>query len=113
MSGGSTDSWPRRILPSMADRENTERVAAQIIEAVTREFPSVAVMLDFETERDDQEDAFLWITPGTDDREDINDIWGYAIKLVQDAYNDEDVYLVARMKGVGVIDRERSQDADF
>ena len=29
------------------------------------------------------------------------------------AYNDEDVYIVARMKGVGVIDRERSADADF
>jgi len=88
-------------------------VAEAIIEAVTHEFPGVSITLDFEAERDDHEDAFLWITAGTDDREEINEIWGYAIKLVQDAYNDEDVYLVARMKDIGVIDRERSADADF
>jgi hypothetical protein len=97
----------------MADREATERAARAIVAAVTREFPGVGMTLDFERERDDHEDAFLWITPGTDDREEINEIWEYAIKLVQDAYNKEDVYLVARMTGVGVIDRKRSSDADF
>jgi hypothetical protein len=97
----------------MADRETTDRVALAIIDAVTREFRGVSIALDFETERDDHEDAFLWITAGTEDREEINEIWGYAIKLVQDAYTEEDVYIVARMKGVGVIDRERSADADF
>ena len=97
----------------MALRSDVERVAAGIIAAVTSEFRSAEAVLDFETSRDEHEDAFLWITPGTDDREEINEMWGYAIKLVQDAYNSEDVYLVARMKGVGVIDRERSADAGF
>jgi hypothetical protein len=97
----------------MADRETTERVARTLITAVQREFPGVTISLDFDTERDDYEDAFLWIVPATEDRDEINEIWGYAIKLVQDAYNDEDVFLVARMKGVGVIDRERPSDADF
>ena len=97
----------------MATREDTERVAGRIIRAVTREFPGVTLMLDFESPRDDHEDARLWISPGTDDREEINEIWGYAIRLVQDAYNDYDVYLVARMKGAGIIDRERPSDADF
>ena len=97
----------------MADRETIERVAAEIIAAVESEFKATTVRLDLEAEVGDHEDAILWITAGTDDREEINEIWGYAIKLVQDAYNEEDVYLVARMKGVGVIDRERSMDADF
>jgi len=97
----------------MATREDAERVASRIIDAVTREFPGVSLQLDFDSPRDDHEDARLWITPGTDDREEINEIWGYAVKLVQDAYNEEDVYLVPRMKGVGVIDRERPSDADF
>jgi hypothetical protein len=97
----------------MATREDAERAAGRIIEAVTREFPGVSLQLDFESPRDDHEDARLWISANTDDREEINDIWGYAIKLVQDAYNDEDVYLVARMKGVGVIDRERPADQAF
>jgi hypothetical protein len=98
---------------TMAGKETVERVAGEIIAAVTSEFNGVSVRLDFDAETGDHEDAFLWITAGTDDREEINEIWGYAIKLVQDAYNEEDVYLVARMKGVGVIDRERSMDADF
>lgn len=97
----------------MATREEAERVAGRIIEAVTREFPGVSLELDFDSPRDDHEDARLWITPGTDDREEINEIWGYAIRLVQDAYNGEDVYLVARMKGAGVIERERPADQAF
>jgi hypothetical protein len=97
----------------MANRETTARVAEAVISALTREFPNVAVFLDFETERDDHEDAYVWIAAGAADQEEIAEIWGYAIKLVQDAYNDNDVYLVARMKGVGVIDRERPRNADF
>ena len=97
----------------MATREDAERAAGRIIEAVTREFPGVSLQLDFESPRDDHEDARLWITANTDDREEINEIWGYAIKLVQDVYNDEDVYLVARMKGAGVIARERPADQAF
>jgi hypothetical protein len=97
----------------MATREEAERVAGRIIDAVVREFPGVSLQLDFDSPRDDHEDARLWITPGTDDREEINEIWGYAIRLVQDAYNEEDVYLVARMKGAGIIDRERPSDQAF
>src|SRR2546423_4033645 len=101
------------MLLMMSDREQTDRVARQIIAEVTREFPAAGMTLDFDTPRGEHEDAIVWITPGTEDREEINEIWGYTIKLVQDAYQDEDVYLVAKMKGVGVIDRERPSDADF
>ena len=97
----------------MASRAETEHAAAQIIEDITREFPGVTVRLDLETPRDEHEDAYLWITPGSDDTEEIKEIWGYAIKLVQDAYNEADVYFVARIKGAGIIERERPSDADF
>lgn len=96
----------------MAERADVERVAGGIIESVTREFPGVAAELDFETPRDDHEDAYLWLTPDTNDRDEINDIWAFAIKFVQDAYEDEDVYIVARMRGVGVIDRDRPGDKE-
>ena len=97
----------------MAYRPQVERVAGEIIASVSREFPGASVDLDFETARDDHEDAYLWISPGTDDREEINDMCGYAIKLVQDAFQNDDVYLMARMRGVGIIGRRRPADADF
>ncbi|MEX0801238.1 MAG: hypothetical protein WD379_08475 [Dehalococcoidia bacterium] len=96
----------------MADRADVERVAARIIEAVSREFPGVTLALDFGTPTDDHEDAYLWIDAPTTEREEVNEIWGYAIKLVQDAFSDEDVYLVARMRGAGIIDRERTGDKE-
>lgn len=98
---------------AMASRPETEHAGARLIEDLEREFPGVTLQLDFDTPRDDHEDAYLWITPNTDDSEEIKEIWGYAIKLVQDAYNEADVYFVARMKGAGIIDRERPSDADF
>ncbi len=70
----------------MAERRDVERVAQGIIEDATREFSGIFLRLDFETPRDDHEDAYLWITPGTDDREEINDLWGFVIHMVQDAY---------------------------
>ncbi len=97
----------------MATRGDIERAAGRIIEAITREFPGTGVRLDFDTPRDEHEDAYLWIAANTIDSEEIKEIWGYAIKLVQEAYNEADVYLVARMKGAGVIDRDRPADADF
>jgi hypothetical protein len=96
----------------MAEREEVEQVARGIIEDASREFPRVSLRLDFETPRDDHEDAYLWITPGTDDREEINDIWGFLIQLVQDAYQEHDIYLVARMRGAGTILRDRPLDID-
>ena len=96
----------------MAERQDVEQVARGIIEDTSREFPGVSLRLDFQTPRDDHEDAYLWITPGTDDREEINDIWGFVIKLVQDAYQEHDIYLVARMRGVGTILRDRPSDGD-
>ncbi len=96
----------------MAERQDVERVAQGIIEDATREFSGIFLRLDFETPRDDHEDACLWITPGTDDREEINDIWGFVIQMVQDAYREDDIYLVARMRGVGTIVRDRSSDSD-
>ena len=96
----------------MAERQDVERVARGIIEDASREFPGVSLHLEFEAPRDDHEDAYLWITPETDDREEINDIWGFIIQMVQDAYQEHDIYLVARMRGVGTIVRERPSDAD-
>ncbi len=96
----------------MAERQDVERVARGIIEDAPREFSGIVLRLDFETPRDDHEDAYLWITPGTDDREEINDIWGFVIQMVQDAYREDDIYLVARMRGVGTIVRDRPSDAD-
>ena len=52
------------------------------------------------------------MTPGTDDRDEINDIWGFVIQLVQDAYQEQDIYLVARMRGVGTILRDRPSDKE-
>ena len=95
----------------MAERQDVERVAQRIIDDTSREFPGIFLRLDFETPRDEHEDAYLWITPGTDDREEINDIWGFVIQLVQDAYQEQDIYLVARMRGVGTILRDRPSDA--
>ena len=97
---------------AVAEREDVERVAQGIIEGASRAFPGVSLRLDFETPRDDHEDAYLWITPETDDREEINDIWGFVIQMVQDAYREDDIYLVARMRGVGTIVRDRSSDSD-
>ncbi len=91
----------------MTERSQVERVAGGIIAEVSREFPRASLALDFETPRDDHEDAHLWVTAGSEDREEINDLWGFVIKLVQDAYQEQDVYLVARMRGAGVIIRER------
>ena len=96
----------------MAESQDVERVAQGIIEGASREFSGIFLRLDFETPRDDHEDAYLWITPGTDDREEINDIWGFVIQMVQDAYREHDIYLVARMPGVGTILRDRPSDAD-
>ena len=97
---------------AVAERQDVERVAREIIAAASHEFPRVSLHLDFETPRDDHEDAYLWITPGTDDRDEINDIWGFVIQLVQDAYQEQDIYLVARMRGVGSILRERPLDKE-
>ena len=96
----------------MADRQSVERVANRVMAAIASEFPRAMLELDFETETQEQEDAYLWITPGTDDEDEIKDLWGFAIGLVEDAFEDEDVYLVARMRGVGIIMRDRPEDQE-
>ncbi len=105
--GGGADN------ETMAAREEVERVAARVAQALQAEFPGVSARLDFEAAEGEHEDAYLWIDPGTEDEEEIKEIWGYAVKLVQDAYQDEDVYLVARLRGAGIIDRRRPLDQDF
>lgn len=96
----------------MSERQEVEGVAGEIIAAVSREFPRLSIDLDFEAAKEDHEDAYLWITPGTDNREEITEIWGFVIQLVQEAYQERDVYLVARMRGVGTIQRDRPQDKE-
>ena len=41
----------------MAERRDVERVARGIIEDASREFSGIVLRLDFETPRDDHEDA--------------------------------------------------------
>ena len=96
----------------MAARQTVERVANGIIARVVSEFPRSALEIDFEAKRQEHEDAYLWITPGTDDEDEIKDLWGFTINLVQDAFQSEDVYLVARMRGVSVIVRDRPEDQE-
>lgn len=87
-------------------------MARRVIEAVSREFPSVSLELDFDTPRDDHEDAYLWITPDSDEREEVNELWAFVVHHVQAAFDEEDVYLVARVRGVGPIIRDRPQDKE-
>ncbi len=82
-------------------------MAAEIIDVISREFPGASCHLDIETPRAEHEDALLRIRPPSDDREEINDLWAFVVKLVQEAYQDRDVYLVARIEGAGVIIRDR------
>lgn len=51
-------------------------------------------------------------TPPGRTTEEINDIWGFVIQLVQYAYQEQDIYLVACMRGVGTILRDRPSDKD-
>jgi hypothetical protein len=97
--------------PAMADRETAERVAAKIIDDVEREFSHASLELDFERPRREDEDAYLWVSSDSEDDEEIGDLWGYVIGLVEDAYDEHDVYLVARMKGRDVI-REKRYDTE-
>jgi hypothetical protein len=96
----------------MADRQTVERVANRIVAKVVSEFPRSALEIDFEAKRQEHEDAYLGITPGTDDEDEIKDLLGFAIGLVQEAFQSEDVYLVARMRGVSVIIRDRPEDQE-
>jgi len=97
----------------MAERALVQSVASEIIAEIKREFPALTMELDFETARGEHEDAYLWISaPGADDDEQIDEIWGYVIQMVQAAYQERDVYLVARMRGVGIIDRRGRAELD-
>lgn len=93
----------------MAERATVERAGHEIMAAVSAEFPDVSLTLDFETPRDDYEDAYLWLTSPDADPEHLNEVWAYTIKLVQAAYDTEDVYLVARVRGAIII-RDREGD---
>ena len=95
----------------MADRAIVEQVAGDIIAAVVAEFPGTGLELDFETPRDDYEDAFLWLAPTDTEPEVVNEVWAYAIKLVQQAYDEKDVYLVSRVRGAVII-REREYESE-
>jgi hypothetical protein len=95
----------------VAEPELTLEVARRIAEAVQREFPRARVDIDLDTPRDEHEDAYLWLEPGTADEEELHETWAYLIKLVQEAYDEEDVYLVARVRGA-VILRDRPADKE-
>ena len=99
------------LAPAVADPELAREVARRIAQAVQREFPRARIEIDLETPRDEHEDAYLWLEPGTDDEEELHELWAYLIKLVQDAYDQEDVYLVARVRGA-VILRDRPTDKE-
>lgn len=96
----------------MAEREAVRRVAEEIIGQVQREFPHARLELDFDQPRREDEDAYLWVSTGSQDDEEVADLWGFTIGLVEDAYEQHDIYLVARMKGRDVIIREKSYDTE-
>ena len=86
-------------------------MAHRIAQAVEREFPGARVDIDLQTPRDEHEDAYLWLEPASQDEEELHETWAYLIKLVQEAYDQEDVYLVARVRGA-VILRDRPSDKE-
>lgn len=94
----------------MTERATVERAGYEIMAAVSAEFPDAKLALDFETPRDDYEDAYLWLTSPDTDPEHLNEVWAYTIKLVQAAYETEDVYLTARVRGAIII-RDREADS--
>ena len=87
------------------------RIATGIIGEVRREFPEASLELDFNHPRQEHEDAYLWVSAPQAEEEEVNDLWGFLIQLVQRAFQEEDVYLVARMKGRTII-RERPSDRE-
>ncbi len=103
---------PCAIIPgAVPEAQQVLEVARRIAEAVQREFPRARLEIDLETPRDEHEDAYLWLDPGTEDEEELHELWAYLIKLVQDAYDRKDVYLVARVRGA-VILRDRPTDKE-
>jgi hypothetical protein len=95
----------------VAELELVRRIAAVIIREVQREFPHADLKLDFDYPRQEHEDAYLWVSAPEAEEEEVNDLWGFLIELVQRAFQEEDVYLVARMQGRTVI-RDRSMDKE-
>lgn len=96
----------------MAHREQVRRIATAIIGEVRREFPNASLELDFDYPRQEHEDAYLWLSlPEGAEEEEVNDLWGFLIQLVQRAFQEEDVYLVARLKGRTII-RDRPADKE-
>ena len=97
----------------MAPRQKVLQVAQAIIRQVQREFPDATLELDWDHLRQEHEDAYLWVSlpQADDDDEEVNDLWGFLIHLVQRAFQEENVYLVARMKGRTII-RDRPGDKE-
>lgn len=92
----------------MADRETVERVAAAIIRELTSEFPHARCWLDFAV--DDGavfEDAYLYLATSTESEGERQDLWRHVIRACQAAWEEADVFLVARMEGgAPILDRE-------
>jgi len=95
----------------VAEVEHVRRTAERIIREVQREFPNAALKLDFDYPRQEHEDAYLWVSAPDAEDEEVSNLWGFLIELVQRAFQEEDVYLVARMQGRTVI-RDRPMDKE-
>jgi hypothetical protein len=96
----------------MADPEAVRAVANAIIAEVEREFPGAKLELDFDRPAQDHEDAYLWVSAAGADDDDVADLWGFVIERVQRAFQDNDVYLVARMRDRAVVVRDRPYDKE-
>lgn len=92
----------------MADRETVERVAAAIIRDLTSEFPHARCWLAFDVEEDAVfEDAHLYVATSTESEEERQDLWRHVTRACQAAWEEADVFLVARMEGgAPILDRE-------
>jgi len=96
----------------MSEPDEVRALAGEIIEQVEREFTGATLELDFDHPRQEHEDAVLWVTAPDDDDEAWGELWGFVIGLVQEAFQQHDVYLVARPKGRQVVLRERATDKE-
>lgn len=96
----------------MADPEAIRAAADAIIAEVEREFPNAKLELDFDQPAQDHEDAYLWVDAPDAGDEDVSELWGFVIERVQQAFQDNDIYLVARMRGRAVVMRDRPYDKE-
>ena len=78
-------------------REIARSTAQEIATAISREFKHTQVKIELRR-GESEEDGYLWIKTSSQDEEEIADLWRFAIKACEDAWQEHDVFLVARLR---------------